>query len=531
MRTFPPYPEGLITRLEAIVETIQALHITTRPNVVRRYLVFAPGESCSALRLAESERILRAQPFLADARIRAYEDGDGVRVEVETVDEISLVGGMAASAESPFLTSLTLGDRNFLGGGLAVVGRWNEGFFYRDTWGGRLEHRQLFGRPYELSLSGARHTHGETWDAELRHAFLTDLQRLAWRVSAGATSGMFSFLRAGEDPAAVLVERHYADAGGVMRVGAPGQLSLFGASLSRESETTGDTPVVITDSGLVPEDDVDLSERFRTHEIARVNALWGVRAIRFVRATGFDALSAEQDVRVGFQLGTMLGRSLSVLGSEDDDVFVAADLYVGAGTPRVFGALQVQGEGRQNHDMNRWDGILGSGRAAVYTRLDVRHTVIASVEWSGGWRQRIPFQLTLADDEGGVRGYHRSRAAGARRAVARLEDRWRVGRPRGLADVGIALFADAGRLWAGDVPFGASTGPRVGAGAGLLVAIPPQSRHLWRLDVAFPIGPDADAKWEIRVSSQDLTRVFWREPRDVQRNRSRSLPASVFRWP
>ena len=531
VRSLPPYPEGLITRWESIVEIIQSLHVTTRANVVRRYLVFSPGEPCSPLRLAESERILRSQPFLADAQITTYREGDGVRVEVETIDEISIVGGLSAEAESPYLTSLRLGDENFLGGGLELVGRWNEGFFYRDTWGGHLAHRQLFGRPYELTLGGARNTHGETWDAELRHAFLTDLQRLAWRVSGGETSGMHPFLREGDEAASVMVSRRYADVGGVVRLGAPGQLSLFGAALTREFETTADSAVIITETGLQPAAGVDVSGQFRTHRIARVNALWGVRAVRFLRVTGFDALTAAQDVRIGFQLSTMFGRSLSVLGSEDDDVFVAADLYVGAGTPRVFGALQVQGEGRQNYDMNRWDGILGSGRAAVYTRLDARHTFIASAEWSGGWRQRIPFQLTLADERGGVRGFGASRAAGARRAVLRLEERWRAGRPRGLADIGVAVFADAGRLWAGDVPFGTTIGPRVGVGAGLLLAVPPQSRRLWRLDVAFPIGPDPHAKWEIRLSSNDLTRLFWREPDDVRRNRSRSLPASVFSWP
>ena len=529
--TLPPYPDAFLRRWEPLIDAIHFLHATTRPQVVRRYLVFQTGEMCSSLRLAESERILRAQPFLADATVTAHPDQDGVRVEIETIDEISVLGGATVRSADPYITSLRVGNRNVLGGGLELSAHWRDGLYYRDTWGGRVLHPQFLGRHYELRLQAARQTHGSTWDGEVRHAFLTDLQRLAWRVSGGSSSELYPLLREHDVPGAIRVERAHADVGGVVRIGIPGRLSLFGASLSREHEDTDGAFLMVSDSGVLTDPTVTVGERFERHRVARVNALWGVRAVRFMRVTGFDALSAPQDVRKGFQLGTLLGRSLSVLGSEDDDIFAAADLYIGAGTPRVFGAMQLQAEGRQDYDENRWDGILGSGRAAVYVRLAGRHTFVGGTEWSGGWRQRIPFQLTLADAEGGVRGYGDSRAAGARRVVVRLEERWRFWRPRDLADIGLAVFADGGKLWAGDVPFGVSTNPKVGVGAGLLVALPPQSRHVWRLEFAMPVSKDPHAGWEMRLFSRDLTRVFWREPRDVARNRERSLPASVFSWP
>jgi hypothetical protein len=85
---------------------------------------------------------------------------------------------------------------------------------------------------------------------------------------------------------------------------------------------------------------------------------------------------------------------------------------------------------------------------------------------------------------------------------------------------------------AGDAPFGDTTrAPRFGAGLGLLAAIPPRSKRLYRLDLAFPLSPDPHAKWEVRVSSNDATRAFLREPGDVRRSRSRSVSAGVFNWP
>jgi len=314
-------------------------------------------------------------------------------------------------------------------------------------------------------------------------------------------------------------------------IGEPGRLSLFGASLSRERELPGALPVIITDSGLFADTSTALTGRYVGNRTARINALWGVRNVRFVRVNGFDGLRAPQDLRRGFQLGVLAGRSLSVLGSTDDDIFVAADLYAGWAQRNTFIGLQFLGEGRQNYDANHWDGILGSGRAASYLKVTSRHTVITSFEYSGGWRHRTPFQLRLGDAQGGVRGYGDSRVVGHQRGVVRVEERWAWRSMGRAADVGWALFGDAGKMWAGDVPYGIDTPVRYGVGVGLLAALPARSRRLWRLDLAVPVTADEYAGWEIRLSSSDLTRVFWREPKDVARSRERFVPASIFNWP
>ena len=75
-------------------------HVTTRDAVIRRYLALQLGSQCTELRRAESERILRAQPFLADATVLAYADGaGGVILNVTTVDEISLILGLGNTSK------------------------------------------------------------------------------------------------------------------------------------------------------------------------------------------------------------------------------------------------------------------------------------------------------------------------------------------------------------------------------------------------------------------------------------------------
>jgi hypothetical protein len=105
------------------------------------------------------------------------------------------------------------------------------------------------------------------------------------------------------------------------------------------------------------------------------------------------------------------------------------------------------------------------------------------------------------------------------------------GRPFNLADIGMATFSDVARIWAGDAPYGVTTPVRASLGVGLLAAVPPRSRRLWRVDLAYPLTKDAGSGLQLSFSNRDMTREFWREPRDVQLSRTRTVPSSVFTWP
>ena len=91
-------------------------HITTKDWIIRRYLALQEGDVCTELRRGESERILRAQPFIADATVLAYEDGNGgIVLNVTTVDEISLILGLGVTSKAPRFRSFTLGEANLMG--------------------------------------------------------------------------------------------------------------------------------------------------------------------------------------------------------------------------------------------------------------------------------------------------------------------------------------------------------------------------------------------------------------------------------
>jgi len=513
-------------------EVVRSLHTTTRPDLIRRYLLMSRGDICTELRRSESERILRAQPFLADASVQAFPNDSGsVDLEVRTIDETATIVGGTVTSASPFLTAARVGSSNLGGAGMYLVGNWRHDERFREGFGMKFTDYQFGALPYILNVEGQRDPLGDHWQVRTAYPFLTDLQRTAWSVRVGNNDDYVFFSPGANEQHAIGFERRYFDVGGLARLGPPGRLNLFGASISGEAESVGDAPILITPAVTLPDTTTAFVGRYESHRIARINALWGIRDISFVRVRGFDALTATQDLPVGFQLGTEVGRSVAALGANEHDLFLSGDLYAGVATENMALRLQLQGEGRRSQDTRLWDGVVTSGHLAHYFKVSPTQTQIASFEWSSGWRMRIPFALTLGETRDGVRGYSNDLRPGAERAIVRLEQRYVMGQPLGLGDAGLAVFGDVGRLWAGDIPFGQSTPLRASAGFSVLASIPTRSARLWRLDIALPLNPAGPRRLEFRITSSDRTTFFWREPDDVALARERTVPSSIFNWP
>lgn len=524
---------ALFRRVPVMANLVAAVHTTTHPDVIRRFLLLKVGDSCTELRRADSERILRAQPFIAEASVRMVQrpNGDNI-LEVRTSDEVALVLGVAATTASPQVRFVRLGDANLNGQGIYAAADWRDGKAFRDGYGGKFVDNQLFGRPYTFTATGHVTPLGSEWNSDAVHPFYTDIQRIAWRARAGATDDYAQFRNDDSSSHSLRVRRNYFDVGGIIRLGPPGRLSLFGASISGDDERPNREPVLITDNGFAPDTSTQLVNRYTDHRIARVNALWGIRDLGFARVAGYDALTGTQDLAVGFQLGTMFGRSLSVLGSRDDDIFMSGDLYIGAVGHNNALRVQAQSEGRRDNGAGRWDGLLTSARAVEYFKLKPAHTTTLSVEFSGGWRQRIPFSLTLSDPNGGLRGFYGSDTPGGQRIVTRLDNRVFVGRPWNIADIGVGAFGDAGRLWHGDIPYGVTTPIHASVGVSLMGAVPVRSARIWRVDLAYAVRPELGGhRFEVRLSNTDRTTFFIAEPADIGSTREPTVPQSIFRWP
>jgi hypothetical protein len=520
-----------LRRVPVVAKLAQTMHVTTQPDVIDRFLLFRPGERCSELRRAESERILRAQPFIADADVFMVANENGtVDAEIRTSDEAQIVFGGNVRSRSPGVSSLLLGNANLGGQGVYASGRWITGDGFRDSWSGRLIDNQFLGQALVAGIEGERGGVGGRWRMQAGRPFFTDLQRVAWRARVGASSGLMQLRSPDGMRPSVAVSQRFFDIGGIARVGVPGRLGLVGLSITGDDEDPGNR-LVFPESGLV-RDIGPMPRLYTSHQIARLNLLLGVRDIHYERRTGLDALTATQDVPLGVQLGMQVGRSSPMFGAKEEDFFLASDLYVGLShSPHTTTRLQLQGEGRRVSGEAAWDGVLTTGRLTHQIMITPSQLDLLAVEWAGGYQQRTPFQLLLGVPEGGVRGYENANLPGGQRLVARVEHRYTYGEVLRVADIGFAAFADAGRQWAGDVPFGITTPVKSSIGFSLMAAVPRRSARMWRADFAVPLNKGAGAGFTLRFTNVDRTAFVFRDARDVAKGRELTMPSSIFAWP
>jgi hypothetical protein len=512
---------------------VRKTHVITRGDIVRSFLQLRTGDRCTELRRAESERILLAQPFLADADIQVVPTrSGGVTLIVRTIDEASTVLSGSVGSGTPQVRGVRLGSSNLAGLGITTTFGWKHDEAYADAVQGRFIDHQFAGQPYVLDLAYAKLPLGRDNRGLLSLPFRTDLQRVAWRGVIGETRSYAQFAERDTGRLALGFDREFAELGGILRLGPPGKLTLLGLSFTNERSMPDTAAVRITDFGFRPDTGALFAGRFADSRAARVNALIGVRGLRFRRVRGFDALRGAQDIPLGLQLGALVGRGVDAFGARSEDLFAASDLYVGFGSGRVVYRLQAQAEGRRAPGTGMWDGLVGSGRLSRYDRINSWHTRQLSAEWSGTSRVLVPHALSLGLPDGGVRGFVNSTDIGGRRGIVRVDEQMYLGAPWDFGDLGLALFVDAGQLWPGDVPYARTTPLRGSAGASLLLAVPMRSTRMWRLQVALPFNPEpGGSRWQLRLSHSDLTTFFWREPADVNGARQRAVPSSIYSWP
>lgn len=532
-----------VTRVEIVRATRQVLDRARVPGVVRRavaplligtpsrsnsitpWLLLREGQECTEWRRAESERLLRTLPYLADATVSVVEEGNGVAIVVETVDDLRPIIGLGVRGTA--VTSAEFGSTSIDGSGQLASVRWQEGRAYRDGLGLRYAHYHALGGPNLASLVAQRAPQGGVLMATLTRPFASSVQRFAAFSGVAVEDEYVRFVRESEAPLSVAVRRERADVGFSTRVtSATRETWLLGAVMGWDRRRVDGQAVELTDTGrvVVPNDELD--ERFADGEAFRVGVVGGLRALSFAKARAFDGLEAVQDVARGAQLLLTVGRSLQ--GTEVGP-FVRGDVFLGVGTASSYLGLQLRGDARRVGSDFR-ESVL-SGRLAWYARPTDRQTRVWSAEYTGASTARVPYQLSFGDDETGLRGYRASRAGGGRRLVLRAERRLLMPSLGESLAWGVAAFSDVGQLWAGGVPFGVNAF-RAGAGVSLLAAVPRRSRSVARVDLAYPLVPDAQAKGlDVRVTYRLASRLFWREPAGIARARAAVPTSDVFTWP
>ena len=100
---------------------IAKMHVRTRPEIIRRELLFSPGDTVDTLRVAESLRRLRKLQFIESAHVEADRcvtpTGESLALKVVTQDSWTTRPDLKAGGRSP---RIGLTERNVLGTGRTV---------------------------------------------------------------------------------------------------------------------------------------------------------------------------------------------------------------------------------------------------------------------------------------------------------------------------------------------------------------------------------------------------------------------------
>ncbi len=498
--------------LGSVYGLANTLHVKTRSGFIRKELLFDVGDCHDPFLLEESGRILRGYGFIARADIFAVEQPDGTQhVVVDTQDEWTTRVDVGVSfEEGPQIERVSLTEENLAGYG--ILG----GVFYRQRrerrdLGATLEFPWLFGSRTDVAVSGGRTRDGTFFEETVAYPFVGEVGRFAVRQTFRRRDELFPYSVDGSGDPYTHVLMPYLDehveVSLAARLGEPGNLTLFGAGISRETLDVGGFPGSLeiargNDFGNTqpapPEVAGRITEQANSASTTRLNLFVGQRNLHFDRVRGLDPLDGIQDIQLGTDLGVTLGRSVDVLSATGldahDDLVARFRFFAGhdPGTSYIF--LKAGLEGRKVFsgalDGEGWRDVIGELDLYGYlrSRKTPGHTFVARASASGGWSLSTPFQLTLGGREA-VRGLPEEAYPGAQRLLITLEDRIFVRWPApDLLNLGFSVFADAGRVWAGGAPYGRDVRWKGAVGAGLRIGLPAGTRGVARLDLAVPLG-------------------------------------------
>ena len=526
------------------------LHVRTRKSVIERELLFAPGDCYDPWIIDESERLLRSYPFIAQVDIYGIPQPDGsYHVIVDTRDEWSTQMDLRVSLSSGVgFEGFRLQETNLLGRGQEL------GVYYIDRdvtrdYGVRFATPQLAGTRWDLSFALGRTRAGTLAAQTIAYPFIGEVSRWALVESFAREDRFFDYVTAFERDDRRLhvlmpLRDKSFDLAIIRRFGRAGNQSLIGGTLGYQEMTypgtaelaTGDDfldPVTRGDSLLLFE-----AERKRDElNNIRIGVLLGKRNIHWVRRRGYDSMRGEQDVALGAEVGLVAARSLPAI-ENDDDIAGTFGLYTGFAAGDLTVVSRARFDGRRDFntapDESEWEDVFADAEMLAYFKSDPlsRHTLVFRTAAVAGWNTRTPFQLTLGGDRS-LRGYRHDRFPGGRRIVMTLEDRVYFGWPlRNAADIGGTFFADVGRMWAGDAPFGENTGWLASVGAGIRANIPAGSRTTYRIDVAVPVRPGPginDLRLMISIGEAFGLLNRFGDPQ-LARSRSDRIASDLFRF-
>ncbi len=431
----------------------------TRTATVLRELLLSTGDPLDSELIAESERKLRALPFLGSATItpspRAW--SDSVDLEVRVTERWSWIPMVTpAMGGGRIDVDFYLADMNLFGRGqtLAVSGSVSNEEEGTARWS--LHDPHLGGSRWRAGVSaGWPRDRAAEWSVELRRPLVSLSSRWSWWAQGYSDDSQHRLYANGytvskyyrrRDGGALGVTRSFRRAD--RRLMLTATYSFFDDRYEQASGWTGAMP----------------DDRRRGLLQFRVTA----ERFAFVKERFFFNQGPVEDIRLGPRASLFAGGAARWLGADRNYPTFGVEISWWAGRPGR-GYLNAGTSSSFRLERGEVTNHVASAYLRAYGRLPAHGMLAARVSGSLMDRLEVPAQL-FAGSFSGVRGYEAQYHAGTRRLRANLEWRQPVKSWR-LVAVGVVAFADAGMVW--DAGESAEDAPTlVGTGAGLRLGFP-----------------------------------------------------------
>ena len=456
-------------------------HIVTRDAVIEQQLLIGAGDNFSQRLLEESERLLRANSYLYDAKVTPLQYEDGVvDIRVWTRDLWTLNPGVSVSRSGGENRSRAqLSEQNLLGLGVRVrvtyvdnVDRISTGFEYFDRNLGDSRTSAFF--EYDDSSDGG------TTRFDLTRPFYAMDSRWTAGASFFDDERNVSFYGLGNAAAAYQSQTESYRAFWGWSAGLiDGWAKRWTTGIVYDDREFSAVPNGQLPS-LIPVNR-QLVYPFIGFELVEDN---------FQKASNRDQIERTEDFYLGTRLSANLGWASESFGSDRDAIVVRLTASKGFGSiERKALFLSSWFNGRLEHGDSKNTQV--GTNARYYNQISDKRLFFVTLDASWGEDLDLDNLVDLGGDTG-LRGYPLRYQTGDSRILLTAEQRffsdWY---PFRLFRVGGAVFADIGRTW-GDNPV---AGPPLGwlknVGLGLRLAPTRSSgRDIVHIDLAFPLDGD-----------------------------------------
>ena len=463
-----------------------AIHIRTRAAVVRRQLLFKPGERVSVRLIEETERLMRSNRIFYDVSIVPVGYRGGVvDIEVRTHDTWTLEPGASASrAGGTNKTGFTLRDTNAFGTGILIsASRSSDADRSGITY--KVSQPHAFDGWTAIDYSHSQLSDGQSNAISIVRPFYAMDTRWAAGFSTSTDTRIDSFFDSGKKIAQFRHSQESAEAFGGWSEGLVNQWThRYSVGLSYLQDTYNKEqglPAPMPPLEIPP--DQTLTAPFFRYELVHDN---------YEKVKNRDLIERPEYFAMGTQSKVQLGRSLTGLGSTQNLWLYSVSASDGFRFPSdrvLLGSASVSGQ----TGYGPLDRYAASGSIRYYDHhKDDRTLTFVSL---AGDIVKDPTPLGLGGDTG-LRGYPRSYQTGDRRVLLNVEERvYTDWYPFRLIRVGAAAFFDSGRAWdgIGESPSSARWLSDVGFGLRFL-STRSSFGNVLHVDLAFPLNRDPNIK-------------------------------------